>query len=508
MFLTRSIRRKMVTGFALVLSMLIALGFSGLYALHSYCQALSGFEASVYDTPRRNDLVASLGRLVQPLQLTVQDVPEAQQFQQREFERRLPEVDAAVNEFARKLESLPPSAGVVSRQQVTQALLYQIRQQLAEFDNPRTPWNPQTRLQQVIALQSLALEIPDPQEGMHGLLQQNRRLYRALTMLNTTIIVAVVVLFVALVGSSYRLIFGPLRRLHQGAARVAQGDFDFRVSIRTTDEMGQLAESFNKMTDRFLEIKNDLDRQVCERSRQLVRSERLAGVGFLAAGVAHEINNPLSAIVMACDSLAERVDDMLADVEHPDKPVVASYLNMIRQESFRCRDITARLLDFSRGQNARKELNDLTKITREVIAMVGHLGKFRDREIAFDHEQPCLAEVVGPEIKQVVLNLVANALESMDSGGRLVIRITEQTDDVLLTFTDDGCGMTAEVIDNLFEPFFTQRRTGRGTGLGLSISHRIIADHGGTIEATSPGEGEGSTFQIHLPRRARAERAA
>ena len=119
-----------------------------------------------------------------------------------------------------------------------------------------------------------------------------------------------------------------------------------------------------------------------------------------------------------------------------------------------------------------------------------------------------MVEVNGPEIKQVVLNLAANALEAMDSGGTLKIEITEQVDEVILTFDDDGCGMTPEVIEHLFDPFFTRRRGGKGTGLGMSISHRIISDHGGTIEATSDGPHCGSRFRIHLPRRVPATNTA
>jgi signal transduction histidine kinase len=108
----------------------------------------------------------------------------------------------------------------------------------------------------------------------------------------------------------------------------------------------------------------------------------------------------------------------------------------------------------------------------------------------------------GPEIQQVVLNLVSNGLEAMDDGGTMTITITEQTDHVTLIITDDGCGMSQQVIDNLFEPFFTQRRNGRGTGLGLSITHRIVTDHGGAIQVESAGPGRGSSFRVRLPRKA------
>jgi signal transduction histidine kinase len=263
------------------------------------------------------------------------------------------------------------------------------------------------------------------------------------------------------------------------------------------------------MTSRFQEITRNLDLQVRERSRQLVRSERLAGIGFLAAGVAHEINNPLSAIAMASESLEGRIPKAADDAEKSDAEVCHQYLQMIQRESFRCQQITARLLNFARGETAVRSPTELASLISEVLAMVQHMSKFRDRHIVFEPSRACYAEINGPEIKQVALNIVANALESMEPGGTLRIDLIEETDQVILSFADDGCGMTPTVIDNLFEPFFTQRKDGKGTGLGMSISHRIVSDHGGTIEVTSAGPGLGTTFRVHLPRQAaKAQTAA
>jgi signal transduction histidine kinase len=280
------------------------------------------------------------------------------------------------------------------------------------------------------------------------------------------------------------------------------------MHLATHDEMAELAEAFNMMTGRFQEIAVDLDRQVQERSRQLVRSERLAGVGFLAAGVAHEINNPLSAIAMAAESLEGRVLAIVDALEPAEAAVVRQYLRMIQEESFRCREITERLLDFSRGRDAVRESTDIARLVSEVVAMVQHLSKYREKKIHFESSEPCYAEVNGPEIKQVVLNLVANGLDAVPRGGTLEIRLRQKTDELSIDFVDNGCGMTAEVIERLFEPFFTNKQGGQGTGLGLSISHRIISQHGGTISATSPGEGLGSTFTVRLPRRASSQAAA
>ena len=143
-------------------------------------------------------------------------------------------------------------------------------------------------------------------------------------------------LFVAFVHAGYRWVFQPIRALHEGARRVAQGDLDYRVELSTRDEMAELAESFNQMTERFRDIRDDLDDQVRDRSRQLVRSERLAGVGFLAAGVAHEINNPLAAIAMAGESLQERLEALLGQAAPDEQTVIRQYAEMIGREAFRC----------------------------------------------------------------------------------------------------------------------------------------------------------------------------
>lgn len=151
---------------------------------------------------------------------------------------------------------------------------------------------------------------------------------------------------------------------------------------------------------------------------------------------------------------------------------------------------------------------DLCAIIREVRDMVQLLSKHRSKQILFERPEACYAEVNSSEIKQVFLNLVANALEAMESSGTLRISLSELTDQVVVMFQDDGCGMTPEVRDNIFEPFYTHKQGGQGTGLGLSISHRIVHDHGGSIEATSPGPGGGSTFFVRLPRRAQAQGTA
>ncbi len=306
-----------------------------------------------------------------------------------------------------------------------------------------------------------------------------------------------------------RWIFNPIRDLEAGVNRVARGDFDHRIEVRSGDEMEDLAAAFNDMTGRLRDLYGDLARQVNERSRQLVRSERLASVGFLAAGVAHEINNPLASIAFCSEALEGRLADLLDQARSggrrpEDEEVFARYLKMIQEEAFRCKKITEKLLEFSRSAERRREPTDLAGLVQSVIDITQHLQSCKGKEIEFEPLPERLAgHIAAPvnaeEIKSVVLNLVVNALDSMGEGGKLSIRLALHDGMAEMYFTDTGCGMTHEVLENIFEPFFTRSRTGKGTGLGLTISHRIVNQHGGEIEAVSDGPNQGSTFVVRLP---------
>src|SRR5262249_42237985 len=151
-----------------------------------------------------------------------------------------------------------------------------------------------------------------------------------------------------------------------------------------------------------------------------------------------------------------------ADSQH--RELVQRYLKMIQTEAFRCKEITEKLLDFSRLGPAKRQSTDLRELVQGVIEMVRHLGKYQNRNIQFADGEPVIAPVNAQEIKQVVLNLVTNALDSVDAGGTLTIQLTRKPDFAEMIFTDNGCGMTDEVLKHLFEPFFTRKRNGQGTG--------------------------------------------
>ena len=295
-------------------------------------------------------------------------------------------------------------------------------------------------------------------------------------------------------------IYSPIKQLQGGVARVHAGDFDHPIELKSRDELEELANEFNAMTNRLSDIYKDLARQVNERSRQLVRSERMVSVGFLAAGVAHEINNPLASILFCSEALERRLQEVLdSNADPADVEVLTRYLKMVQQEALRCKDITQKLLDFSRSGERKREQTDLAGLIRGVLEVARHLPSCRGKAITFNPETYIVAPVNAQDLKSVILNLVVNAIDSMDETGSLTIQLRTRDGFAEMSFTDSGCGMAPEVLQNIFEPFYTKSRTGKGTGLGLFISHQIVDQHGGQIEAASPGPGHGSTFTVRVP---------
>lgn len=320
---------------------------------------------------------------------------------------------------------------------------------------------------------------------------------RAVTIIIAATGIALLLMF-TLIGLFSGWVFKPIRDLQAGVRRVTEGDFTRPISLNSGDELEDLAVAFNGMMSRLHDVYRDLEHQVDERSRQLVRSERMVSVGFLAAGVAHEINNPLASIAFCSEALQSRLADYLARNPH-DTDVIQKYLRMIQQEAFRCKGITSRLLEFSRMGEHRREPSDLAELVQGVLEIAQHLQHCRGKRIIFQPYSRVVAGVCGEDIKSVVLNLVVNALENMEEGGVLTITLKVIGANAEMMFTDTGVGMSAEVLDNIFEPFYTRSRTGKGTGLGLFISHHIVTQHGGEIRASSTGLGQGSTFTVRVP---------
>lgn len=515
MFHLRSIRRKLCVGLLIVFSMLVLLTYGGIDGLVSYGRVVKHLDYSINSAPRRAELLAAIDLLFDPLLLVAPEnspakMREFAKFQQHYFEKSLGETEELFEDFKVRLEEMPPTEFVrgtrtIVHDFIAQAESHDLRQvrkaQKSLADPAKNEQVRQAILRKVATLHTRAKAMPDPSLALAPQLDEARRVYQSRLMLVSISSGIGLILFGVMVYWGYCWIFVPIRIFHKGAKRVENGDFDYRISLKTNGEIAELVDVFNRVTAQFNDINRDLDRKVEEKTKELVLSERLASVGCLATGVAHEINNPLSAISMAAESLEYRAVMLLENCDADDAEVIPKYLQMIQNESVRCRGITERLLDFARGQDGERIHSNLNSIVSDVILMVENLSKFRDRTIIFNEQTPEYADVCPSEIKQVVLNLVTNALESMETGGKLEIEFQGQPNRVDMIFRDNGCGMTPDVIEQLFDPFFTRRRSGKGTGLGLSITHRIVEDHEGSIQAASEGAGKGSTFRVRLPRK-------
>ncbi|MDZ4848629.1 MAG: HAMP domain-containing sensor histidine kinase [Pirellulaceae bacterium] len=368
--------------------------------------------------------------------------------------------------------------------------------------------------EQLNEIHRLAYKLPTfLQERMARFRLEVRSQYRIWIILSIGSTTFAVTLLAGVLVYARRSVINPFKELLNGARRVANGEFQHRIEMHSQDELAELASAINMATAEFFKIQRDLNDQVRDRSREVIRNEQLASVGFLAAGVAHEINNPLASIAWSAEALESRLHRILhpTDTESSEPPAVPdldtlrNYLRRIQEEAFRCKGITERLLDFSRlGQAERKQSIDISELIEDVIEMVRHLGQYRSRKISFTSSPDAFAWASPQEMKQVVLNLLTNALDSLgpdQSDGTVQIEVSVDTVWLRLAIEDNGCGMTDEVLEHLFEPFFTRRRDGRGTGLGLPITSRIIADHGGRIQPSSQGLNLGSRFEILIPRK-------
>ncbi len=313
--------------------------------------------------------------------------------------------------------------------------------------------------------------------------------------------VVVIVCAVLLGVAHYHIVMRPLRRLNDGVRRVSNGQFDHVLPTEGAGEFADLARDFNRMAAELHALYANLEKKVAQKSRELVRSERLASVGFLAAGVAHEINNPLGIISTFAELSIRNLTPLSAN---PSIAEVAGWLRLVHEEAFRCKGIIEKLLSLSKkGDDSRGPVS-IAQVARDVATMVIRLGKYKNRDVILELDALDGVVVTGneSEIKQVLLNLVVNALEAVDDGGEVRIEGKTVDDLVALRVLDDGCGMSPETIDHVFEPFFSSKQghSEHGVGLGLSICHAIIENHRGRITAESEGLGKGSRFTIELPR--------
>lgn len=301
-----------------------------------------------------------------------------------------------------------------------------------------------------------------------------------------------------------RNISRPIRAMALAAQRVAQGDYTQKVEIASHDEIGYLAVCFNKMTleltqatRQLREWADNLESKVEQRTAEiramqehLVKAEKLAAIGKLAAGVAHEINNPLTGVLTNSSLLLEDLP--------PDSPMRED-LQIIVSETLRCRNIVKGLLEFSRQTQPHKQVVDMNSVLVDVLNLVRNQTTVKN--VKLDTElDPNLPTVVvdRDQMRQVILNIVLNATESMPAGGSIRIASRQAPGDgqIEVSISDTGVGIPDEIKGKLFEPFFTTKKS--GTGLGLAIAYGIMEQHKGTIAIDSV-PGRGTTITLRIP---------
>jgi two-component system NtrC family sensor kinase len=239
-----------------------------------------------------------------------------------------------------------------------------------------------------------------------------------------------------------------------------------------------------------------------EANRAVARAEKLAAIGRLAAGVVHEINNPLATISACAEALESRLQEGAFSQSETSEALddLREYLGLIRSEAFRCKSITNGLLDFSRARASEHALLDLADVINSAARLLAH--QQRDGKVEFqiqmpDEPLPPLSGDAG-QLQQAIIALATNAVDAMPDGGTLTISARHEGGDVLVEVSDTGVGIAPENIAKIFDPFFTTKEVGRGTGLGLAVCYGILTEHGGSLDIQST-LGVGTTFTITLP---------
>jgi len=286
-------------------------------------------------------------------------------------------------------------------------------------------------------------------------------------------------------------IMRPVDSLLLATRNLAGGNMEQYVQINDSpEEIAKLGEAFNHMVSSIKQRDEQLQKQAQE---EVMKSERLAMVGQLAAGIAHEINNPLGGILLFSRLLLQKA---------PSEGLMRDNLERIEKDAKRCQNIVQGLLDFARQREPKIETLELNDVLEKTINLFENQPLFHNIEIVKQYQADLPTIFADPaQIQQVFINIIMNAAEAMDGKGVLTIATKSGDRDnyVEISFSDTGRGIPADELSRVFEPFFTTKGVGRGTGLGLSISYGIIQKHGGTIKVSSR-LGQGSTFLIILPK--------
>lgn len=339
----------------------------------------------------------------------------------------------------------------------------------------------------------------------------------------TVILLTVVVLVIALIilASLVRFITRPVKKLVEATDRISRGDLTLKMDIDQHDEIGQLAQTFDKMVeslkqsrDEIEEYNRTLESKIVERTleleeaqAQLIQSEKLSAIGQLAAGVAHELNNPLGGILGYAQFTLEKMKKSVSDgITSKEINNYLRYLTDIEAQARRCKNIVQNLLRFSRSSRTI-DFSDVSinQVIEDTCTFVEHQLKMNQIQLKkeLDDKVPVVQGNAG-QLQQVFTNLVINAMHASPAESEIKIlsrfspALGEFGGAVEIACVDQGTGISPENIKKIFEPFFSTKEVGKGTGLGLAVSYGIIKEHGGEIKVDST-PGGGTTFTIILP---------
>lgn len=310
---------------------------------------------------------------------------------------------------------------------------------------------------------------------------------------SSTVNFAVITILIAMVAvgiSLYLLnmIIQPVRTLVKASESVINGNYDAHIEIESEDEIGYLCYTFNQMIDAIKERDRKLKEQT---QNQILQSEKLASLGRLASGIAHEINNPLTAILTYSSLLLEDLKD--TDFEED--------LRVIIKETFRCRDIVRNILDFARSTKPDIKRTNINNLINEVLLILEKHVNFHNIVInkELDPDVPDMY-IDENQFKSVINNLAMNAADAMPQGGTLTVKTLYNlhNDSITIIVSDTGTGIKEEHLDKIFDPFFTTKEQGKGTGLGLAVTYGIIKRYYGNIDVQSE-IGKGTIFTITFP---------
>jgi len=284
-----------------------------------------------------------------------------------------------------------------------------------------------------------------------------------------------------------RTISRPLQKITLAAVQVTDGDYGTQVDLRkSNDEIGLLANSFNEMSSKMASDIVELKRL----NEQLIRTEKLAAMGTLAAGVAHEVNNPLASI----SSLIQMIRNQNGiDADTRDK------LNLVSEQIRRITQVTRDMTDFARTRPAAKAFLNIKDVIETSLRLASFDAEFR--KLAVQKELNGLSTQIyadADQLQQVFLNLFLNARDAMPDGGTLWVSSEQSSDEIIFRISDSGVGISEAAANMIFDPFYTTKSAGKGTGLGLAVCYGIIMAHGGTIRA-EPNQPTGTTFLVSLP---------